>query len=69
MFEHYHLHPLNTLSGKFNASVIKEFYSNFPVDPKGSNYQIVVHIYYAYCSSTICCQSGFRFSVLLWLRL
>ncbi|KAI5312568.1 hypothetical protein L3X38_041741 [Prunus dulcis] len=43
MFEHYHLHPLNTLSGKFNASIIKEFYSNFPVDPKRSNYQIVVH--------------------------
>ncbi|CAL9020440.1 unnamed protein product, partial [Prunus brigantina] len=42
MSEHYHLHPFNTMSGKFNASVIKEFYSNFPTDSKGSNYQIVV---------------------------
>ncbi|CAL8996885.1 unnamed protein product, partial [Prunus brigantina] len=42
IFEHYHLHSLNTLSGKFNASAIKEFYSNFPANPKGSNYQIVV---------------------------
>ncbi|CAL9020441.1 unnamed protein product, partial [Prunus brigantina] len=44
MFEHYHFHSLNTLSGKFNTSVIKEFYSNFPANPKGSNYQIVVRI-------------------------
>lgn len=42
ILEHYHLHSLNSLSGKFNASVIKEFYLNFPADPKESNYQIVV---------------------------
>ncbi|KAL6269172.1 hypothetical protein ACE6H2_026083 [Prunus campanulata] len=44
IFEYYHLHTLNFLSSKFNASVIKEFYSNFPADPKGSNYQIVIRI-------------------------
>ncbi|KAL6292703.1 hypothetical protein ACE6H2_000845 [Prunus campanulata] len=42
IFEHYHLHSLNALSGKFNSSIVKEFYSNFPVDPKGSNFQVVV---------------------------
>ncbi|CAL8999973.1 unnamed protein product [Prunus brigantina] len=42
MLEHYHLQSLNSLSGKINASVIKEFYSNFPADPKGSNFQIHV---------------------------
>ncbi|KAL6294100.1 hypothetical protein ACE6H2_002242 [Prunus campanulata] len=42
IFEHYHLHSLNALSGKFNSSVIREFYSNFPADPKESNFQVVV---------------------------
>ncbi|CAL2276641.1 unnamed protein product [Prunus armeniaca] len=42
ILEHYHLHALNSLSGKFNSSVIQEFYSNFPADLKESKYQIFV---------------------------
>ncbi|CAL8161831.1 unnamed protein product [Prunus armeniaca] len=42
ILEHYHLQALNSLSGKFNIPVIQEFYSNFPADPKGSKYQILV---------------------------
>ncbi|CAB4273220.1 unnamed protein product [Prunus armeniaca] len=42
ILEHYHLQALNSLSGKFNIPVVQEFYSNFPADPKGSKYQILV---------------------------
>ncbi|CAB4283300.1 unnamed protein product [Prunus armeniaca] len=42
ILEHYHLHALNSLSGKFNIPVVQEFYSNFPADPKESKYQILV---------------------------
>ncbi|CAL8992108.1 unnamed protein product, partial [Prunus brigantina] len=42
ILEHYHLHALNSLSGKFNISVVQEFYSIFPADPKDSKYHIFV---------------------------
>ncbi|CAL8162543.1 unnamed protein product [Prunus armeniaca] len=42
LFTHYKLHTLNVLSRKFNASAIKEFYSNLPVDPQVTNFCVFV---------------------------
>lgn len=42
IFSHYHLDALNALSGKFNASMIKEFYSNFLTEPRASDFEVVV---------------------------
>ena len=42
LFTHYHLHTLNAISSKFNAFVIKEFYSNLPADPQVTNFCVFV---------------------------
>lgn len=42
LFTHYKLHTLNVLSRKFNASAIKEFYSNLLADPQVTNVCVFV---------------------------
>ncbi|CAL9000471.1 unnamed protein product, partial [Prunus brigantina] len=42
LFTHYKLRTLNALSRKFNASAIKEFYSNLPADPQVTNFCVFV---------------------------
>lgn len=42
LFTHYKLHKLNSISCRFNASVVHGFYSNFPCIPTDMKYRVSV---------------------------
>ncbi|KAI5335041.1 hypothetical protein L3X38_025174 [Prunus dulcis] len=42
LFTHYQLHKLNSISCRFNASMVHELYSNFPCIPTHTKYRVSV---------------------------